>query len=221
MAVTTEQIADARARLYSGVLSDILDALGITGRVMDHTIRPLDDSLVLAGRARTGLFMDVYHVPAGENPYDMEITLVDDLKPDDVAVFSCSATARYVSWGELLTTAAHARGGTGCVTDGLVRDVRFIREMRFPVFQRGIRPLESGGRGALAAIDVPAECGGAQVVPGDLVFGDVDGVVVVPAEAADEVLRRAFEKVSGEDRTRAALQRGMKLREVYDRWGVL
>src|SRR6185295_14733910 len=124
-------------------------------------------------------------------------------------------------WGELLTTAALQRGAVGAVTDGFVRDVRAIRNMKFPVFHGGIAPLDSKGRGKVVAIDVPIECAGVRIEPGDLIFGDVDGVVVVPRRAEDEVLSRAFQKVASENRTRDELLQGAKLGEVFDRYGVL
>jgi regulator of RNase E activity RraA len=139
-----------------------------------------------------------------------------------VAVLACGGpTDRIAPWGELLSTASRARGAAGCVTDGLVRDVRQIREMGFPVFHGGIGPLDTKGRGKVMAIDVPVECGGVAVRSGDLVFGDADGVVVVPREVEGEILRAAFEKVAGEDRTRAALERGEKLADVFARHGIL
>ena len=135
--------------------------------------------------------MPTYSVAEGENPYEVEIALVDDLKPGDVAVFGCGGpTDRIAPWGELLSTASRARGAAGCVTDGLVRDVRQIRAMEFPVFHGGIGPLDSRGRGKMMAMDVPTECGGVLVERGDLVFGDVDGVVVIPQDIAGEVDRR-------------------------------
>ena len=91
-------------------------------------------------------------------------------------------------WGELLSTASRARNAAGCVTDGLVRDVRTIRGMRFPVFAGGIGPLDSKGRGIVMRIDIPVECGGDAVASGDWIFGDVDGVVVIPAAIAEEVI---------------------------------
>ena len=107
------------------------------------------------------------------------------------------------------------RGAAGCVTDGLVRDVKAIRELQFPVFHGGIGPLNSKGRGEVCAIDVPIECGGVTVNPGDLVFGDADGVLVVPQPIVKQALRQALDKVEGEDRTRAELQQGAKLAEVF------
>jgi regulator of RNase E activity RraA len=214
-------IAVARARLFTAVLSDVLDAAGHRSQAMRPGIRPLDDALVMAGRARTGLYMDVYHVQPGENPYELEIRLVDDLRPDEVVVLAAGTSGRIAPWGELLSTACRARHAAGCVTDGLVRDVRAIRAMQFPVFAGGIGPLDSKGRGKVMAIDVPVECGGVTVRPGDLVFGDADGVVVIPREIEGEILSAALEKVSGEDRTRAALERGEKLADVFSRHGIL
>jgi regulator of RNase E activity RraA len=214
-------IAIAREKLFTAVLSDVLDAAGRRSQAMRPGIRPLDESLKLAGRARTGLYMDVYHVQPGENPYELEIRLVDDLKPDDVVVLAAGASGRIAPWGELLSTACRARRAAGCVTDGLVRDVRAIRAMQFPVFAGGIGPLDTKGRGKVMAIDVPVECGGVVVQSGDLVFGDADGVVVVPRDIEGEILRAAVEKVSGEDRTRAALERGEKLADVFARHGIL
>jgi 4-hydroxy-4-methyl-2-oxoglutarate aldolase len=209
-------------KLYSAVLSDVLDGLGYRDQAMRPFVRPLDDSLVLFGRARTGLYMPRYHVERDHNPYEVEIALVDDLAPGDVAVFACNGpTERIAPWGELLSTAAHCRGAAGCVTDGLVRDVRQIRAMGFPVFAGGIRPLDSMGRGEMMAKDVPVVCGGVSIVPGDLIFGDVDGVVVLPAAVADEALERAFAKIEGEDRTRQALLDGESLAEVFRTHGIL
>ncbi len=209
-------------RLYSAVLSDVLDGLGLTRQAMRPFVRPLDEALVLFGRARTGLYMPRYHVEPGRNPYEVEIALVDDLRPGEVAVLACGGpTDRIAPWGELLTTASIARGAAGCVTDGLVRDVRRIREVGFPVFHGGIGPLDSKGRGEMMAMDVPVECGGVRVEPGDYVLGDVDGVVVVPRAAAEEAFRQALGKVAAEDRTREMLAAGRKLREVFDELGVL
>ena len=209
-------------RLYSAVLSDVLDGLGLTRQVMRPFVRPLDEALVLFGRARTGLYMPRYHVESGRNPYEVEIALVDDLRPGEVAVLACGGpTDRIAPWGELLTTASVARGAAGCVTDGLVRDVRRIREVGFPVFHGGIGPLDSKGRGEMMAMDVPVECGGVRVEPGDYVLGDVDGVVVVPRVAAEETFRQALGKVAAEDRTREMLAAGRRLKDVFDELGVL
>ncbi|MDX6748386.1 RraA family protein [Geminicoccaceae bacterium 1502E] len=219
MAIDFRSLKD---RLYSAVLSDVLDGFGRTEQAMRPFVRPLDDTKVVFGRARTGLFMPVYHVEEGENFYAVEIALIDDLRQDEVAVLACDGpTDRIAPWGELLSTAAGYRGAAGCVTDGLARDVRQIRETGFPVFCGGIGPLDSQGRGKMIAMDVPVRCGGVAVRPGDLVFGDVDGVVVIPAEIAEAVVAAALEKIDGENATRDELARGMKLAEVYEKYGVL
>ena len=221
MLVDEELIETVRRSLYAAVLSDVLDVQGYRHQVLPPQVRPLDESVVLCGRARTGLYRDVYHVPPGHNPYELEIALIDDLRPGDVAVLGCGRSGRIAPWGELLTTASMARGAHGCVTDGLVRDVRAIRELRFPVFHGGIGPLDSKGRGEVCAIDVPLECAGVTVNPGDLVFGDADGVVVVPQPVITQTVRNALEKVEGEDRTRDELKQGARLADVFSKYGVL
>ena len=216
------QPSTIRARLYSAVLSDVLDEFGLFKQAMKPFVRPLDDSSVLFGRARTGLYMPTFHVGADDNPYEVEISLVDDLKAGDVAVLACGGpTDRIAPWGELLSTAASCRGAEGCVTDGLVRDVRSIRQMKFPVFHGGIGPLDSRGRARMMDMDVPVECGGVLVNPLDYIFGDVDGVVAIPADKADVIFARALEKVAAEDDTRQELLNGSLLGEVYERYGVL
>ena len=207
--------------LYTAVLSDVLDELGYRDQAMPPSIRPLDDALVMAGRARTGIYREVYSVTPGVNPYALEIALVDDLKPGEVAVLGCGGSSRIAPWGELLSTAARARGAAGCLTDGFVRDVKFIRKMSFPVFHGGIAPLDSKGRGMVAEIDVPIHCGGVAVSPGDLVVGDADGVIVVPRAVESAALTKAFAKVRGENDTRAELERGAKLADVFARHGIL
>ena len=210
------------ATLYAAVLSDVMDGLGLMEQALRPFVRPLDDALVLFGRARTGLYMPRYQVAPGEDPYEVEIALVDDLKPGDVAVFACGGpTDRIAPWGELLSTAAQVRGAAGCLTDGLVRDTKVIRAMGFPVFHGGIGPLDSKGRGKMMELDCKVACAGVEVAPGDHVFGDADGVVVVPAAAAEEVFGKALEKVAAESRTRDELRAGRSLREVFDHFGVL
>lgn len=207
--------------LYTAVLSDVLDELGCRDQAMPPSIRPLDDGLVMVGRARTGSYREVYSVVPGDNPYALEIALVDDLKPGDIAVLGCGGSTRIAPWGELLSTAARARGAAGCLTDGFVRDIKFIRQMKFPVFHGGIAPLDSKGRGKIAEIDVPIRCGGVAIAPGDLVVGDADGVIVVPRAVEAAALEKAFAKVRGENATREELARGAKLADVFARHGIL
>jgi len=207
--------------LFTAVLSDVLDGLGHRDQAMPPSIRPLDDERVMVGLARTGLYREVFEARPGENPYELEIVLVDDLRPHEVAVFGCGGSKRIAPWGELLSTAARARGATGCVTDGFVRDIRAIRRMNFPVFHAGIAPLDSKGRGKVVDIDVTIACAGVRVAPGDLVIGDADGVIVIPQAVEAEALDLAFSKVRGENQTREELERGDKLVDVFARHGIL
>lgn len=213
--------AEIRSKLFTSVISDALDAVGQRHQAMPSRIRPLDDDLVLVGRARTASFMEVWHHEAGTNPYELEIQLVDSLKPFEVPVFACSNSSRIGPWGELLSTAAQARGSAGAVMDGCTRDVRAIRSMKFPVFHGGIAPLDSKGRGRVMALDIPIQCAGVRVEPGDLIMGDADGLVIVPKSAEKDVLEIAFHKVSGEHDTLRDLKRGDKLADVFARYGIL
>ena len=215
-------LAELKGRLYSAVLSDVLDELGQPNQAVKPFIRPLDEASVLCGFARTGLYMKRYHLPQGHNPYALEMDLIDSLKPGEIPVLACDGpTDRIAPWGELLTTASKVRGAAGCLTDGLVRDVRRIRELGFPVFHGGIGPLDTKGRAEMMAADEPVEIGGARVAPGDFVFGDVDGVVIVPRAIAPVAIRLALAKIEAEDTTREDLLAGNSLRSVFERHGVL
>jgi len=218
--MSSASLTEIREKLFAAVLSDCLDQAGIWKQAMPPRIRPLDDSSVMVGRARTAAFMEVYAVGEG-NPYELEIALIDSLKPGEIPVFACSNPDRVAPWGELLSTAAKTRGAVGALMDGCVRDIKAIRAMGYPVFHGGIAPLDSKGRARIMAIDVPIECAGVAVATGDLVFGDADGVVVIPRAREAEVLKLAFDKIKGEKNTLKDLQRGDKLADVFARYGVL
>lgn len=221
MAIDDTLLEFARDKLYAAVICDTLDSHGYHHQALPAGIRPLDEGLVLCGRVRTGLYMPIHHDDPDVNVYENEIALVDDLRPGEVPVLACGGNLGIGPWGELLSTAARARGAAGCVTDGSVRDVRQIRDMRFPVFSGGICPLDTKGRGKLMWYDVPARIGSVAMNRGDIVFGDADGVVVVPAAVAEEVLKRAIDKVEGENTVRVELSAGRPLAEVFEKHGIL
>ena len=215
----TELFNMMEEQLYAAVISDALDAAGFREQAMKHTIRPLLPETVVVGRAMPVLCLEVYEIP--DEPYQQEIAAVDNLKQDDVLICSTNESTRICFWGELLSTAARARGVRGAVIEGFIRDVRKIMGMRFPIFTTGISPVDSNGRGEVVAYNVPIECGGVTVNPGDIVFGDADGVVVIPQNVEKAVVEAALEKVRGENRTRNALREGATLREVFDKYGIL
>ena len=182
-------------------------------------MRPLHPDMVAVGRARTAYWIEEYK--RRDNPYLNEITLIDDLRPGEVTVHSTDLSWNIAPWGELLSTASHMRGSTGAIVDACTRDVKQIMEMGFPVFSRGIKPIDSQGRGYLEAYDIPIRCGDITVKPGEIVFGDYDGIIVIPKEVEDEVLTKAVEKVAGENNTRRELLKGKLLADVYRRYGIL
>ncbi len=205
--------------LYTAVVSDALDELGYRNQAMRESMRPLAPHFCFAGWARTMAYADIYHMP--EDPYGLEIEAVDSILTGEVVIAGTGGSVRNAPWGELLSTSARARGARGAVIDGLVRDVRKIEQLGFPVFARGIKPVDSRGRGIMIDYNIAVECAGVLVTPGDLVFADYDGVVVVPAEVLPEVVRMATDKVTRENSSRADLMAGAYLRDVYARYGVL
>src|SRR5580700_11209541 len=205
--------------LYTAVVSDSLDQMGARRQAMREYIRPVHGQCRFAGWARTISCSDIYHIPA--DPYSLEIEAVDSLLPGEVAVVGTGKSTRNAPWGELLSTAARARGARGAVVDGLVRDVRKIEELGFPVFSAGLKPVDSMGRGIVTAYNVPVECGEVIVNAGDFVFADFDGVVVVPHALVKELIELAVDKVRRENSSRAELMKGAYLRDVYEKYGVL
>lgn len=206
-------------KLYTAVVSDILDDLALKERVMHAHIRPVGADCVMVGRARTLLWMDVFEVY--EHPYEIEIEAMDSLEPGDIPIHCTADSVRCAPWGALMTTAAKARGAKGTIADAYVRDVRQIIAVEFPVFAAGIRPLDSKGRGYVVRYDCPIECAGVHIRPRDLVFADYDGVVVVPQEAADDVVALAMQKVDKEKLSIKELREGRYLKDVYAKYGVL
>ena len=209
----------AEENLYTAVVSDSLDQLGIRHQAMREYLRPVHPRCKFAGWARTIACSDIYHVP--EDPYAIEIEAVDSLLPGEAAVVGTQNSLRNAPWGELLSTAAKVRGARGAVIDGLIRDTRKIAELGFPVFASGIKPVDSMGRGIVTAYNIPVEVGGVIVHPGDFVFADEDGIVTIPKDRVKEVIELASDKVRREDGSRAELMKGAYLRDVFQKFGVL
>ncbi|MEW6752268.1 MAG: RraA family protein [Candidatus Latescibacterota bacterium] len=205
--------------IYTALVCDIMDAMGYRDQAMAHDIRPTRPDTWFAGRALT---IDAYqnheNVP---DPYGRILDAYDLMHPGDVVVMATNGEVRSGVWGELLATAAAARGVHSIVTDGLVRDVRRMDAMPFNCFCRGYSPLDSAGRCIAEQVNVPVRCGGIAVNPGDLVLADLEGVAVIPAALTGEVFRRAVEKLQGENTVRDELAAGHSPREVVRRYGIL
>ena len=215
-------VAEMRDKFFCALISDVLDELGHMGQALPAHIRPLDEGLKLVGRARTMLYADIYARPGpDENHYELEIRLVDSLGPGDVAVAACGTSGRIAPWGGLLSTASTMRGAAGAVMDGCVRDILHVRELGFPVFAGGIAPLDSQGRGKVIEVDVPVEVGGVLVRPGDVVFGDADGCIIIPRDLEADVIAGGRKKLAAENKSQKALLDGRLLADVYEEFGVL
>ncbi len=222
MAALDNPLFDVMAeKLYVAVISDILDSLGFRNQVLQPGVAPAqpDPSQVLVGRAATVLIGPQYEVV--EQPYTNQITAIDQLEPGDVAVSGVGGMSNIAVWGELFSNAAKARGARGFLTDGCHRDTRMVLDLGFPVFSRGARPVDISGRGTVISIGRPVEVAGVIVHPGDVVFAEVDGVVFIPQDVAEETVSRALEKVAKEDGAREDLRAGRLLSEVWSKYRVL
>jgi regulator of RNase E activity RraA len=206
-------------RLYPAVVADCLDRLGMRSQVLDPRIRPLAVDMKLAGYASTVRCVEVDAIPASRDDwYRGELEAVDALQPGDVMVVS---TCRGSYWGELLATASRHRGARGLVADAYTRDTLALIKMGFPTFAAGIHCADSLGRIDVDAVGVPIVCGGVEVAPGDLVVGDHDGVVVIPAAHGEEIVALAEEKVTGENLVREKLAEGMPVSAAFRTYGVI
>ncbi|MFH1085370.1 MAG: RraA family protein [Chloroflexota bacterium] len=218
-----ELFAFVQQHLYVAAVCDILDELGYRNQAMHQRLRPLLPDIRhcgLVGRARTARWMETDYVDEAD-PYGMEIALIDSLNPGDVVVHSTDYAATNAPWGELMSTVAQRNGAVGCICDSQIRDCVKIIELGFPVYYAGIKAVDSMGRARVMAYDVPVRCGEVLVHPGELVYADYDGIVVVPRAVEEQVLALAREKVGKETRSRQDLFAGKSLREVYNTYGVL
>ena len=218
-----EIFAYIKEKLYVPVVCDILDSLGYRNQAMHQRLRPLLPDMRkcgFVGRARTVRWMETDYV-VEEDPYGLELDVMDSLKPGDVVIHSTDFGGTNAPWGELMSTIAKRNGAVGTVCDSQVRDCVRIIDMGFPVYYTGIRPLDSQGRARVMAYDVPVMCGDVLVHAGELVFADFDGIVVIPRAVEKQVLQLALEKADKETLSRQDLLAGKSLREVYKTYGVL
>ncbi len=213
-----ELFALVQRELYTPVVGDILDALGRYHQFLPAPVQPLRDTMRVVGRAMPVLMIDV-HGPQPK-PFGLLTEALDDLRPGEVYVAGGGAM-RCAYWGELLTAAARTRGAAGAVVDGYHRDTPRVLEQDWPVFSRGRYAQDSAVRTAVAAFRCPIEIGGVWIEPGDLVFGDLDGVVMIPRALEPEVIAQALTKARGEKTVRHAIENGMRATDAFKKFGIL
>ena len=214
----TELFALMRRELYTPVVGDILDALGRYHQFLPQPIQPMREGMVVVGRAMPVLMIDV-HGPQ-KKPFGLLTEALDDLKPGEVYVTGGGAM-RCAYWGELLTATSRTRGAVGAVVDGFHRDTPKVLEQDWPVFSRGRYAQDSSVRTAVADFRCPIEIGGVWIEPGDLVHGDLDGVVIIPRALETKVINSALAKARAEKVVRRAIEGGMSATAAFKKFGIL
>jgi len=222
-----ELFALMRGKLFPAVVGDILDTLGFMRQFLSPTIRPLRPEMVVIGRAMPVLEANAFSAsdPNGRGPlsaqaFGLLFQALDDLKRHEVYV-ATGCAPQFALWGGLMTTRAMHLKAAGAVLDGYSRDTPEVLQSGLPVFSYGGYAQDQGPRGKVVDWRVPVEINGVRIKPGDIVFGDLDGVLVIPREAEEEAIRRALEKASTENQVRAAIERGMSTVEAFRTFGVM
>lgn len=221
-----ELFALLRGELYSSVIGDILDKMGYLHQFLPQRVQPIDTAQVVAGRAMPVLEADAFEeLSDGRNPimaksFGLMLEALDDLKKNEVYICTGSSPT-YALVGELMCTRMQILGAAGAVVNGFHRDTKGILELQFPCFSYGRYAQDQGPRGKVIDFRVPIEIEGVRVNPGDIVFGDLDGVVIIPRAIEDEVVQRAHEKATGEKMVGLAIAGGMGAVESFARHGIM
>lgn len=221
----SEMLHVMKTELYSSVIGDILDQIGYVHQFLPSRIQPLREHMVVAGRAMTVLEADVCAGEGGRNPvlqrnFGLMLEALDDLKKDEIYICSGSSPS-YALVGELMCTRMKILGAAGCVVNGFHRDTRGILELDFPCFSYGRYAQDQAPRGKVLDYRVPIEMDDVRILPGDLIFGDLDGVLVIPRAVEQEVLERAYEKATGEKTVAQAIRSGMSAVESFRVHGIM
>jgi regulator of RNase E activity RraA len=204
--------------LYTPVAGDVLDTLGYEHQFLPQPIQPMREAMVVVGRAMPVLMIDVYGPQA--EPFGKLTQALDQIQPGEIYLAS-GGDMRCAYWGEILTATAKKRGGVGAVINGYHRDTPKVLEQNWPVFSRGRFAQDSGVRTKVIAYRVPIEVGGVRVEPGDLVFGDLDGVLIIPRKVEAETIGKALEKARGEKLVRKEIEAGMSSTDAFKKYGIL
>lgn len=223
----TELFALMRQQLFPAVVGDILDTMGFLKQFLSPQIRPLKSDMVVIGRAMPVLEANCFDAkvpgapgPLSQKPFGLLFEALDDLREHEVYV-ATGCAPQFALWGGLMTTRAMHLKAAGAVLDGYSRDTPEVLERGFPVFSFGGYAQDQGPRGKVVDWRVPVEINGVRIQPGDIVFGDLDGVLVIPRAAEEEAIRRALEKATTENRVREAIERGMSTVEAFRTFGVM
>lgn len=214
-----------REELYTAVVGDIMDKMGLLHQFLSPKIQPLRDDMFVVGRAMTVLEADVVsdssrNNPVLNRPFGLMLEALDDLKKNEVYVCTGSSPS-YALWGELMATRAKILGAAGAVVDGYSRDTKGILELNFPSFSYGRYAQDQAPRGKVIDFRVPIEMNGVRINSGDIIIGDIDGVCAVPKEYEEEVFRLAIEKARGEKMVQKKIQEGMSTVEAFAKFGIM
>ena len=222
-----ELFALMRARLFPAVVGDILDTMGLLRQFLSPNIRPLRSDMVIAGRAMPALESNCFaasepngQLPLSHQPFGLMFQALDNLKAHEVYV-ATGCAPQFALWGGLMTTRAMHLKAAGAVLDGYSRDTPEVLELGLPVFSYGGYAQDQGARGKVVDYRVAVEINGVRIEPGDIVFGDLDGVLVIPRRAEEEAIRKALEKASTENKVRDAIKNGMRTVDAFKTFGVM
>jgi len=213
--------------LFTCVVGDVMDKLDLQRQFLPPQIQPLRQDMVVIGRAMPVLAVDVFAEKiAGsannlmDKPFGLMLEALDDLRKNEVYV-NTGSSPRNALWGELMSTRARKLGSRGAVLNGYVRDTKAILNMSFPTFGFGSYGQDSAPRYKVVDFRIPVEIGAVRVRPGDILFGDIDGVLLVPAEAETEVFTRALEKARGEKLVKKAIEEGSSAVKAFEKFGIM
>jgi regulator of RNase E activity RraA len=217
----------AKSELFVALVGDILDKMGFLHQFLPPEIKPLRDDFVIIGRAMTVLEADVYEElaensnnPLLQKPFGLMFEALDNLSPNEVYICS-GASPRFALWGGLMSTRAVKLGAAGAVLHGWSRDTNEVLNLDFPTFSYGGYAQDQGPRGKVVDYRVPIEIEGVRINSGDMVYGDRDGVLIVPKEAVDEAFSGAIEKARGEQLVKKALENGMSTVDAFNKFGIM